>query len=125
MSLLPLLLFLLLFPSSFHPLTRPILVRVLLLRQSTMTKKQVGGGGRKGLFGLHFQIIDHQWRKSGQELKQGMNLELEAKAEAMEGHCSLAYLFMACSAFLLIEPGPPAQYGTTHNRLHSFLLITN
>ena len=43
-----------------------------------MTKATWGG---KGLFGLHF----HHWRKSGQELKQGRNLEAGADTEAMDG----------------------------------------
>jgi hypothetical protein len=34
--------------------------------------------------------------ESGQELKQGRNLEVEADAEAMEGHCSLD-----CSPWLI------------------------
>ena len=42
-------------------------------------------------------------RKSGQELKQGRNLEAGADAETMEG---AAYWLvpMACSAYILIEP---------------------
>ena len=39
----------------------------------------------KGLFVLHFRVIVHHWRKSGQELKQGWNLEAGADAETMEG----------------------------------------
>jgi hypothetical protein len=38
---------------------------------------------RKGLFGLHFHIIVYHLKLSGQELKQGRNLE--AGAEAMRG----------------------------------------
>jgi hypothetical protein len=37
----------------------------------------------KGLFGLHFHITVHHWRKSGQTLKEGRNLEAGADAEAM------------------------------------------
>jgi hypothetical protein len=33
--------------------------------------------GGKGLFGLHFQITIHQWRKSEQELKQSWNRKPE------------------------------------------------
>jgi hypothetical protein len=40
--------------------------------------------------GLHFQIIAHHWKKSGQELKQGWSLAAGADAEAMEGCCLLA-----------------------------------
>lgn len=39
----------------------------------------------KGLFVLHFQVIIHHWRKSGQELNQGWNLEAGADIESMEG----------------------------------------
>jgi hypothetical protein len=39
--------------------------------------------GRKGL-GLYFHFIVYHWRKPGQELKQGRNLEAGADAEAME-----------------------------------------
>jgi len=39
-------------------------------------KNKKASWGVKGLFnGLHFQIIVHVWGKSGQELKQGRNLE--------------------------------------------------
>jgi hypothetical protein len=45
----------------------------------------------KGLLGSHFHIVVHHGRKSGQELKQGRNLEAGADAEAMEGCCLLAW----------------------------------
>lgn len=49
--------------------------------------------GGKGLLNLHFHIaIPHQ-RKSGQEIKQGRNLQVGADAEAMKRCCLLA-----CSA---------------------------
>ena len=51
------------------------------------------------MFGLYFCTIVHHCRKSGQELKQGRNLEAGADPEAMEGCCLLA-----CSACFLIEP---------------------
>ena len=50
--------------------------------------------GDKSLIGLYF-ITAHYLRKSGQELKQGRNLEAGADAEAMEGSCLLA-----CSPWL-------------------------
>jgi hypothetical protein len=50
----------------------------------------------KGLFSLYFQMIVHHWRKSGQEIKQGRNLEAGADAEAM---VSAAY-WLAQPAFL-------------------------
>jgi hypothetical protein len=39
---------------------------------------------RKGLFGLSFHTTVHYQRKSGQELKQGRNLEAGADAETTE-----------------------------------------
>ena len=41
-------------------------------------------------FVLHFHIVVHHWRKSGQELKESRNLEAGADAEAMEGSSLLA-----------------------------------
>jgi hypothetical protein len=67
----------------------------------------------KGLLGVHFQIIVHHWRKSGQELKQDWNLEAGADAEAMEGCCLLACLsWLAQHAFLYNQDHWP-RYGTT------------
>jgi hypothetical protein len=51
--------------------------------------------GRKEFISLYFHITVNRWRKSGQELKQGSNLEAGADAEAMEG----CYL-LACSPWL-------------------------
>jgi hypothetical protein len=53
---------------------------------------QKASWGGKGLFDLYFQIIVHPWRKSGQELKHGRNLEPEADVYAMEECCLLACL---------------------------------
>ena len=39
----------------------------------------------KGLFGLHFHVIVHHVRKSGQELRQERILETGADAEAWRG----------------------------------------
>jgi hypothetical protein len=75
--------------------------------EECLSHDQKASWGGKGWFSLHFQIIIHHWRKSGQELKQGWNLEAGADTEAM-GECSLlACFYMACSACFLIEP--PAQ----------------
>ena len=60
----------------------------VLIRVSIAARKhydQKASHRENGLFGLHFQIIVHQWGKSGQELKVGWNLEAGAEAEAMEG----------------------------------------
>jgi hypothetical protein len=76
-----------------------------------MTKSNLG---ERGLLELYLHTIVHQQRKSGQELKQGSNLEAGADADAMEG-CFL----LACSAGLgrlasLYNQDPPAQGGTAH-----------
>jgi hypothetical protein len=65
----------------------------LLLRQKHHDQKASWGG--KGLFGLHFHIALHHWRKSGQELKQGRILEAGAGTEFME------LCLLAC---FLVEP---------------------
>ena len=63
-----------------------------------MTKETWGG---EGLFGFHFHITVHRQRKSGQELKQGRNLEAGADAEAMEkGHLLACSFWQAQPAFL-------------------------
>ena len=62
---------------------------------------QKASWGGKGLSDLHFLITDYHQRKSGQEVKQGRNLEVGADAEAMEGCCLLACLHGLFS--LLIE----------------------
>lgn len=67
-----------------------------------MTKSQLG---RKGLFDLHFQIPIHHWRKPGQELKKGRELEVGADAEATDRVLLTALLLpVACSTNFLIEP---------------------
>ena len=68
------------------------------LRDSVSVTKyhdQKASWGRKGLFNLYLQIIGHHWRKSGQEVKLGRNLEAGADLEAFEGCCLLA-----CSSWL-------------------------
>jgi hypothetical protein len=58
---------------------------------------QKASWGGKGLFGLHFHITAHHWMKSGQELKQGRNLE----AGVDQGVLLTGLLSMACQpAFL-------------------------
>ena len=47
---------------------------------STMTKS-----GRKGFIWLNFHIIVHHWKKSGQEFKQGRNLEAELMQSPWRG----------------------------------------
>jgi hypothetical protein len=69
-------------------------------------KKQVR---EERTFGSHFHIAVHHQRKSGQEFKQGRNLEAGADAEAMKGCCFLTCsIWLAQSAFSQNQ-GPPAQ----------------
>jgi hypothetical protein len=57
--------------------------------------------GGKGLFSLHFYIVVHHQRKSGQELTQGRNLEARTDAEAMEECCLLdCFPWLSQLAFL-------------------------
>ena len=58
------------------------------------THDQVSSWERKGLFGLHFDIVFRHWKKSKQEIKQGRNLEAETEAETMEEYC-----WLACSSW--------------------------
>jgi hypothetical protein len=69
-----------------------VLVRVLLLQQNTMTKKQVG---EERVYWA-YTSISLLTLKSGQELNQGRILEAGVDGEAMEGCCLLA-----CSHALL------------------------
>jgi hypothetical protein len=50
---------------------------------ATKTADQKASWRGKGLFGLYFQISISHWKKSGQELKQGWNLEAGKDADAM------------------------------------------
>jgi hypothetical protein len=74
-----------------------------LLRVSTAAVKHHGpktSWEGQGLYGLHFQFTIYHWKKSGQELEQGWNLEAGADAEAMEEGCSLAcFPWLAQSTF--------------------------
>ena len=90
-------------PSTLIAASQPELsyLGLLLLRWNTISKPTRGG---KSLFGLYFHITVHYQRKSGQELKQGRNLETGADAEVMEGVLLTDFLLMACSLCFLIEP---------------------
>jgi hypothetical protein len=52
---------------------------------------QKASWGGKGLFGLHFYIIVHHRRKSGQELKQVRNLEPGSDAETIKEYSVLTF----------------------------------
>ena len=56
------------------------------------------------VFGLNSDIIAHNQRKSGQQLKQGRNSAEGSDAEAMEEQMLTSLLFMACSTYFLIKP---------------------
>lgn len=63
--------------------------------------------------GLHFQVIVRHWRKSGQEFKQGRNLEAGTDAQAMEKY--YYWLFLHGSiAYFLIEPWSNTSEGSPH-----------
>jgi hypothetical protein len=69
---------------------------------------------RKGFIQLTLSTLLHHHRKSGQELTQGRNLEVETDAEAMEGCCLLAcFHWLAQLAFFswTTRPGmaPPTM----------------
>ena len=89
--------------------------RVSITEMKHSDKKQVGQ--ERVLFSLCFHITVHHWRKSGQELKQGQNLETGAGAEATDGRCC----WLACSSWLaqhiFFLIGPQPRDGTTHNGL--------
>ena len=59
-----------------------------------------------GYFYLQFSISVLHGKRSGQELKQGRNLEEGADAEAMEGRCSLARFPWLAQLAFLYNPGP-------------------
>jgi hypothetical protein len=63
-------------------------IRVSISVINTMTKSKLE---RKWSIWL---IFPHHWRKSGQEIKQGKNLEAEADTEA------IARCLLACSSWL-------------------------
>ena len=78
-----------------------------------MTKKASREG--KGLLDLCFYTTVPHQRKSGQELKQGRNLEAGADEEVMEG----AAYWLTPHGLLQPRDGP------THNGMSLSALITN
>ena len=80
---------------------------------------------------LPHHVAVHYQRKTGQELKQGRNLEAGADAEAMEGATYTILHYMACSACSLIEPrtaGPRTAWLASKVLLKhplSYVLITS
>jgi hypothetical protein len=87
--------------------------RVSITEMKHSDKKQVGQ--ERVLFSLCFHITVHHWRKSGQELKQGCNLEAGADAKTMEGRCllfaSLGLLSLLSYRTLAYQP----MDSTTHS----------
>ena len=90
-----------------------ILVRVII---SDKTLWPVANWEGKNLFGLHFHLVVHHWRKVIQELKQSRNW-WQKQWE------STAY-WLAQPAFLE-DPGPPPRDGITHNELGPLTSIIN
>lgn len=77
----------------------------LFLWLNTIPKCQLE---RKGV--IYFQIIVHHLKKSGQELRQGRNLEARADMDGGHGGVLLGDLrTVACSACFLMNPGSPNQ----------------
>jgi hypothetical protein len=66
---------------------------VIIANKWAISHDQKESWGGKGLFDFHIAV--HYQRKSGQELKQGRNLETGVNAEVVEGRCLLA-----CSPWL-------------------------
>ena len=83
--------------SGYRLYEATVLVRVPTAAMNTMTKES---WGEKGLFGLYFQIIVHHWRKLGQKLQQGKNLEAGVDAEVVEETLN-GLLPLVCSAHFL------------------------
>lgn len=76
--------------------------------------------GRKGFVLWSFHITVHYQRKSGQEFKEGRNLEAGADAEAVERSCLLACpLTFTYSACCHIELKTPTQ-GWHHSQQTGF-----
>ena len=67
-----------------------------------MTRSNVGSKG----FIFFLQFVLHHPGKSGEELKQGQNLEVGTDAEAMEGRCLLACSLWLAQPVFLYTPGP-------------------
>ena len=69
----------------------------LLLQGNTMIKQL----GEKMIYlAINFHSTVHHQRKSGQEPKQGRNLEAGAEAEAMEAEAMDGYCLLVCSPWL-------------------------
>jgi len=54
--------------------------------------------------------IVYHWKKPGQELKQGRNLETGADAEAMEGAAYWLDLMVCSACFLIAQAWPQPQW---------------
>ena len=90
-------------PMNDSIITYSVTSDITCLRITTAETKhhnQKASWGGKGLRGLHFHTIVHQW-KSEQELKQGRNLEAGTGAETMEYYCLLACSLWLSTCFLI------------------------
>lgn len=80
------------FPQTTFYKCAHMCLRISIAAMKHQDQKASWGG--KSLFSLHVQIIVHHWRKSGQELKQGWNLEA---GEDVGEYC---FCWLAQCAFL-------------------------
>jgi len=107
----------------FLPLMASVLVRVTMAVMKHHDQRANWEG--KGLLGLHFQIVVHHRRKSGQELTQDRNLEAGADAEAVEEGCLLAcFPWLSQPASYRTQDHQPRD-GTAHSGLGPPSSITN
>jgi hypothetical protein len=90
-----------------------VLVRVSVSVTKHQGQKASCWGNR--LFGLHFHVPVHHWRKAEQELTQGRNLEAGAEAEAtVVGCCLLACYHGLLSLVSYRTQDHQLREGTTH-----------
>lgn len=62
--------------------------------------------GRNSLFDLHFHITIYYWRKSGQKLKHGKEIEAGTDDEGIEACDSVACSLLFEQSAVLQNPGP-------------------
>lgn len=73
------------------------------------------------MFGLKLHITVHDYRRSGQELKQAQKLGAGAHAEAMEGFCILACPTLACPTLPQFASYTTQDHQPRHDFTHSGL----
>jgi hypothetical protein len=98
-----------------HCTLSSVCTRVAITALKHCDQKQVWWG--EGALGSHFHVAVYHWRKSGQKLKQGRNLEAGADAEAMEGYCLLACFWWFAQPASYSTHDYQPRNGTTYNGL--------